>query len=86
MHRTPLEIEWLLNCRLYYLQILFLLHGGTSHSSETVLDVLGAIPLKSDVSNSHSTAAQLTLEHLKGIYAQVSQQAVMTAMTAGNQD
>lgn len=55
-------------------------------SSETVLDVLGVMPLKSEAANSHNTAAQLTLEHLKGIYAQVSQQAVMTAMTAGNQD
>jgi uncharacterized Zn finger protein len=56
-------------------------------SSETVLDVLGVMPLKSDVSNSQTnTAAQLTFEHLKGVYAQVSQQAVMTAMTAGNQD
>ncbi len=56
-------------------------------SSETVLDLLGPIPLKSDISTSHSSAAaQLVLEHLKGIYAQVSQQAVMTAMTAGNQE
>lgn len=56
-------------------------------SSETVLDLLGPIPLKPDASSSQTTtAAQLALEHLKGIYAQVSQQAVMTAMTAGNQD
>lgn len=52
-------------------------------SSETVLDVLGPIPIKSEVTGSQASAiAQLT-EYLKGIYSQVSQQAVMTAMTAG---
>ncbi|NJO77824.1 MAG: metal-binding protein [Cyanobacteria bacterium RM1_2_2] len=56
-------------------------------SSETVLDVLGGIPIKSDSSNSQTnTATQLMFEHLQAIYAQVSQQAVMTAMTAGSQD
>lgn len=55
-------------------------------SSETVLDVLGAIPIKADSSSSSAAAAQLALEHLKAIYIQVSQQAVMTAMTAGNQE
>lgn len=55
-------------------------------SSETVLDVLGAIPIKADSSSSSAAAAQLALEHLKTIYIQVSQQAVMTAMTAGNQE
>lgn len=55
-------------------------------SSETVLDVLGPIPIKSDASSSSTAAVQLALEHLKGIYTQVSQQAVMTAMTAGNQE
>jgi uncharacterized Zn finger protein len=56
-------------------------------SSETVLDLLGPIPLKVDSASSQVTlAAQLIIEHLKGIYAQASQQAVMTAMTAGNQE
>lgn len=56
-------------------------------SSETVLDVLGAMPIKADATNSQTNiAAQLTLEHLKAIYTQVSQQSVMTAMTAGNQE
>jgi len=57
-------------------------------SSETVLDLLGAIPLKSEATagstNQTAVAAQLALEHLKSIYAQVSQQAVLTAMTAGS--
>jgi uncharacterized Zn finger protein len=52
-------------------------------SSQTILDVLGNIPIKPDQTNpTSSQAAQLTLEYLKSIYAQVSQQAVMTAMTA----
>jgi uncharacterized Zn finger protein len=56
-------------------------------SSETVLDVLGPISIKADsVSSQANVAAQLVTEHLKGIYAQVSQQAVITAMTAGNQE
>jgi uncharacterized Zn finger protein len=52
-------------------------------SSETVLDLLGAIPLKPE-SPATNQAAQLALEYLKNIYAQVSQQAVLTAMTAGS--
>ena len=57
-------------------------------SSETVLDLLGAIPLKSEASavsaNQTTVAAQLALEYLQRIYAQVSQQAVLAAMTTGN--
>jgi uncharacterized Zn finger protein len=53
-------------------------------SSETVLDVLGPLPLKSDASA--PTANQHTLEYLRAIYAQVSQQAVMTAMATGSQE
>lgn len=55
-------------------------------SSETVLDLLGVIPIKPEGNSSQSPAAQLTLEYLKAIYVQVSQQAVMIAMTTGNQD
>ncbi|MBW4465252.1 MAG: metal-binding protein [Pegethrix bostrychoides GSE-TBD4-15B] len=60
-------------------------------SSETVLDLLGAIPIKPEAGSAASSpatsqASHLVLEHLKSIYAQVSQQAVMTAMTTGNQD
>jgi uncharacterized Zn finger protein len=54
-------------------------------SSETVLDVLGAIPLKAEAIGGQ-TAAQLAMEYLKTVYAQVSQQAVMAAMTAGSRD
>jgi uncharacterized Zn finger protein len=50
-------------------------------SSETVLDVLGTLPLKGD--GQAAVSAQLAMEYLKTIYAQVSQQAVMAAMTAG---
>jgi uncharacterized Zn finger protein len=57
-------------------------------SSETVLDLLGAIPLKPEASavsvNQTAVAAQLALEYLQSIYAQVSQQAVLAAMTTGS--
>lgn len=53
-------------------------------SSETVLDILGAIPLKSDhVGNQATISAQIVLEYLKSIYGQVSQQAVLDAMASG---
>ncbi|MEX0270065.1 SWIM zinc finger family protein [Leptolyngbyaceae cyanobacterium UHCC 1019] len=51
-------------------------------SSETVLDVLGTIPLK--ISDGDATvatkAAQAAMQHLKGIYQSASQQAILTAM------
>ena len=50
-------------------------------SSKTVLDVLRAIPLKSE--NGSQAASQAVLDYLKAVYAQVSQQAVLTAMTIG---
>jgi hypothetical protein len=57
-------------------------------SSETVLDLLGAIPLKAEASavsvNQAAVAAQLALEYLQSLYAQVSQQAVLAAMTTGS--
>lgn len=56
-------------------------------SSETVLDILGAMPLKSDTpGNQAIVASQHTLEYLKTLYVQVSQQAVLTAMTTGSQE
>jgi uncharacterized Zn finger protein len=56
-------------------------------SSETVLDVLGVMPLKSETpGNQAIVASQHILEHLKTLYSQVSQQAVLTAMTTGNRD
>lgn len=55
-------------------------------NSESVLNVLGAIPFKTEgTANQANQASQLTLEYLKTIYAQVSQQAVLTAMTTGGQ-
>ncbi|MBF1999175.1 MAG: SWIM zinc finger family protein [Synechococcales cyanobacterium M58_A2018_015] len=57
-----------------------------SPNSESVLNVLGAIPFKTEgAANQANQASQLTLEYLKTIYAQVSQQAVLTAMTTGGQ-
>jgi uncharacterized Zn finger protein len=56
-------------------------------SSETVLDVLGPLPLKSETGgNQGAIAAQLVQEHLKSLYEQVSQQAVLTAMATGGQE
>ncbi len=56
-------------------------------SSETVLDILGTLPLKSDTpGNQAIVSAQHVQEYLKSLYAQVSQQAVLAAMSTGNQD
>ena len=56
-------------------------------SSETILDVLGALPIKTEAgSNQAAVAAQVVQEHLKSIYAQVSQQAVLSAMATGSRD
>jgi uncharacterized Zn finger protein len=53
-------------------------------SSETILDVLGAIPLKTEAGgNQAAIASQLLLEYLKTIYGQASQQAVLAAMATG---
>ncbi|MBM0743691.1 SWIM zinc finger family protein [Phormidium sp. CLA17] len=51
-------------------------------SSETVLDVLGTIPLKTSDGDAAmaAKAAQTAMQHLKGIYQSVSQQAILTAM------
>lgn len=54
-------------------------------SSETVLDVLGAIPLpESDTtenSGSNSTSSKTVMQYLRNIYGQVSQQAILAAMS-----
>jgi uncharacterized Zn finger protein len=55
-------------------------------SSETVLDVLGPIPLKPDPAtdpNTNQATTQAVMAHLKEIYQQVSQQAILTGMTTG---
>ncbi|PZV19359.1 MAG: metal-binding protein [Leptolyngbya sp.] len=51
-------------------------------SSETVLDVLGAIPLKTGDGDAAvaAKASQAAMQHLKMIYQTVSQQAILTAM------
>lgn len=54
-------------------------------SSETVLDVLGAIPIKVDPTGVQASgSAQMAVtDYLKTVYGQVSQQAVLAAMTTG---
>ncbi len=54
-------------------------------SSATVLDVLGNIPLKAENPAQQATtqaATKATIDYLKTIYSEVSQQAVQAAMTA----
>jgi uncharacterized Zn finger protein len=53
-------------------------------SSETVLDMLGSLPLTSEASG--PTASAQVLHYFKTLYDQVSQQAVMIAMTTGNNE
>ncbi|MBF2026700.1 MAG: SWIM zinc finger family protein [Oscillatoriales cyanobacterium C42_A2020_001] len=55
-------------------------------SSETVLDVLGAIPLKPDIAEDGSmvqTSSQAAMEYLKSVYQTVSQQAILAGMNVG---
>jgi uncharacterized Zn finger protein len=54
-------------------------------STETVLDVLGNLPIKPENPTSLATT-QTVMDYLRSIYLQVSQQAVLTAMTQGNQE
>lgn len=49
-------------------------------SSETVLDVLGQIPLKPNPSGDPSVTSQAVMEYLKALYQAVSQKAILTAM------
>ena len=54
-------------------------------TSETVLDVLGSIPLKVEFSSEAAIAqadSQALTEHLKAVYQAVSQQAILAAMNA----
>lgn len=56
-------------------------------SSETILDVLGLLSIKTEAGGNQGTiAAQLVQEHLKAIYEQVSQQSVLAAMATGSKD
>jgi uncharacterized Zn finger protein len=53
-------------------------------SSETVLDVLGTIPLKAEATSDSTFAqaeAQIAADYLKTVYQAVSQQALLTAMS-----
>lgn len=52
-------------------------------SSETILDVLGAIPLKPESGNptTAANATSLFMEALSNLYREVSQQAILTAMS-----
>lgn len=53
-------------------------------SSETVLDVLGLIPLaKTEESIVNSTAGEAVMQYLDTVYQQVSQQAILAAMNVG---
>jgi uncharacterized Zn finger protein len=52
-------------------------------SAETLLDMLGPIPLKTTGSNLAASATQAVMDDLRGIYSQVSQQAIVQAMMAG---
>lgn len=53
-------------------------------SSETVLDMLGPIPLPeldtTEASGANSTSAKVVMQYLDNVYKQVSQQAVLAAM------
>jgi uncharacterized Zn finger protein len=54
-------------------------------SSETVLDVLGVIPIKAEPTGGQTpgSAQMVVMDYFKTIYGQISQQAVLTAMTTG---
>ncbi|WP_138499219.1 SWIM zinc finger family protein [Nostoc sp. PA-18-2419] len=53
-------------------------------SSETVLDVLGAIPLAKEEENLvNSTSSDVVMKYLNTIYTDVSQKAVLAAMNVG---
>lgn len=53
-------------------------------SSETTLDVLGAIPLAKEEENSvNSTSSDVVMKYLNTIYRDVSQKAVLAAMNLG---
>ncbi|MHC5935122.1 SWIM zinc finger family protein [Nostoc sp.] len=53
-------------------------------SSETVLDVLGAIPLAKEEENTvNSTSTDVVMKYLNTVYRDVSQKAVIAAMNVG---
>jgi uncharacterized Zn finger protein len=52
-------------------------------SQETILDLLGSIPLETDSNSRSSNAGSLSMDCLQKIYQQVSQQALLAAMNTG---
>ncbi|MEH2177469.1 SWIM zinc finger family protein [Nostoc sp.] len=53
-------------------------------SSETILDVLGAIPLAKEEENTvNSTSSDVVMKYLNTVYRDVSQKAVLAAMNVG---
>ncbi|MEH1927985.1 SWIM zinc finger family protein [Nostoc sp.] len=56
----------------------------TPSSSETILDVLGVIPLAKEEENAvNSTSSDVVMKYLNTVYRDVSQKAVLAAMNVG---
>jgi uncharacterized Zn finger protein len=54
-------------------------------TSETVLDILGAIPLAKDEENSASlNSSDIVMKYLETLYKEVSQKAMLAAMNVGS--
>lgn len=56
-------------------------------ASETVLDVLGSVPLRPDIAadgTALQTSSQKTMEYLRTVYQMASQQALIAGMNAGS--
>jgi len=78
IHQVPLNIDnfWEYHQPLESSLVVIVPSGG-----ETVLDVLGKIPLAKDEEN--SPADDLVMKYLQAIYMDVSQKAVLAAMNVG---
>lgn len=78
IHQVPLNIDnfWEYHQPLESSLVVIVPSGG-----ETVLDVLGKIPLAKDEEN--SPAGDLVMKYLQAIYMDVSQKAVLAAMNVG---
>ncbi|MDX2096373.1 MAG: SWIM zinc finger family protein [Leptolyngbyaceae cyanobacterium bins.59] len=74
---TPLKLEQFWNYDAQLEPSLVVI--APPPTSETVLDTLGPLPLKTESPGSTAQVAAV-MEYLKGIYAEASQQAIMTAM------
>jgi uncharacterized Zn finger protein len=86
-HQPPLQIDqfWHYSEQLEPSLVVIAPPPG----DETVLDVLGPLPIKVENAGSNSAAAkasaQAAIEHLKALYTAVRQQAILTAMNASNE-